>query len=104
MQTQHLTQDQFLEAIASYLQYKPDSANYTLYTIFSKLLIVEGGDDQFARFNHHAVAFEFSKFVELHHIEDYDDNPSCEEYAYIDTYNDIKESYGHTIMSNLLKP
>ena len=104
MQTQHLTQDQFLQAIAPYLQYKPDSANYALYTIFSKLLIVEGGDDQFAQFKHHAVAFEFSKFVELHHIEDYHNNPSDEEYAYIDTYTDIKKSYGHTITSNLLKP
>lgn len=83
-----MTNDEFLPAIAPFLYYPPDSANYEIYRLLHTILIEEGGDDEFAHLPATEVAFEMSKHVTLRHIEYYDN-----EIDEIDLYHLIKIAY-----------
>jgi hypothetical protein len=69
----------FLKEISAYLSYTPDSANYDLFVLFHDFLLV---DIDFAHLDAETVAFEFSKWVTLSHIEKYDNDQ--EEEVYLD--------------------
>lgn len=86
-----MTEQEFYEKVN--LPYKPDSANWALYCAFREILVVEGGDDDFAEYGANEVALEFSNHVTFKHIEDYDntlDDVDNEDKVFLEIYLSIK--------------
>lgn len=88
--TQSLNHNQFLHNISNKLNYKPDSANYSLYQHFIDTILSDGGDDDFANDNPYTIAFYLSELVTLKHIEQYDNTHNDD---YTDIYLEIKSLY-----------
>lgn len=82
-----LSHDQFLIEIANHLDYKPDSANFSLYQHFIDLIV---RDTMFDCNSPYWVAFELSKLITTELIEEYD---NIYDGDYSPIYNEVRKQF-----------